>query len=130
MTATLSDAARELIDGKNVATVATIETDGRPQLSVVWVARDGDDVIFSTLIGRRKHRNLLGDPRVTLLIRPEGNPYRYVEIRGTASLTTEGAAELIDTLGMKYTGQPYGNDKPEDVRVTVRVAADRVVEFG
>lgn len=128
--ATLSAAARSLVDGKNVATVATIEPDGRPQQSLVWVTRDGDDVVFSTLVGRRKHANLLRDPRLTLLITPADNPFRYLEVRGTATLTTEGAAELIDTLGVKYTGKPYSADEPGDVRVTVRVTPDRVVERG
>lgn len=124
---TLSDAARALVDGKNLATVATIEPDGRPQQSLVWVTRDGDEVIFSTLVGRRKHTNLLHDPRLTLLITPADNPYTYLEIRGTATLGTEGAAELIDTLGVKYTGKPYTADGPDDVRVNVRVTPERVI---
>jgi PPOX class probable F420-dependent enzyme len=128
--ATLNAAARALVDGKNTAVLATVEPDGRPQQSAVWVTRDGDDVIFSTLAGRRKHSNLVRDPRATLLILDAGNPYHYVEIRGTSTLTTEGAADLIDTLGVKYTGEPYAADKPGDVRYIVRVSPEHVVVYG
>jgi PPOX class probable F420-dependent enzyme len=124
----LSGKARALIDDKSFATVATLQPDGRPQLSLVWVTREGDDLIFCTVAGRQKHRNMLRDPRVTALIYPADDPYAYLEIRGTATLTTEGGAELIDTLSVKYTGEPYGHDKPGDVRVVVRVSPERVFE--
>ncbi|WP_329134959.1 PPOX class F420-dependent oxidoreductase [Streptomyces sp. NBC_01476] len=128
--AALSDSARDLIDANSFATVGTIQPDGQPQLSLVWVARDGDDLIFSTLEGRRKHRNLVRDPRVTVLITLPEKPYAYVEIRGTATMTTEGGDKLIDDLSRKYTGQPYGSDVPGAVRVIVRVSAQHIVEHG
>ncbi|HEY5832462.1 PPOX class F420-dependent oxidoreductase [Streptomyces sp.] len=124
----LSDQARALIDGANVATVATIQPDGRPQQSLVWVTREGDEVLFSTLEGRQKHKNLVRDPRVTLLVHSAANPYAYLEIRGTATIGHEGAAELIDTLGVKYTGKPYDYDEPGDIRIVVRVSAEHIVE--
>jgi PPOX class probable F420-dependent enzyme len=126
--ATLSDTARALVDGKNVATVATVEPDGSVQQSVVWVTRDGDDVLFSTLAGRRKHSNLQRDPRISLLITPADNPYQYLAVRGTATLTTDNGSELITELGVKYTGKPYDADQPGDVRVTVRVTPEHVTE--
>jgi len=90
MTTSLSETARAWLDAKEFATVATIEPDGRPQLSVVWVARDGDDILVSTVIGRRKHLNLERDPRISLLLSPREAPYSYLEVRGTATMTTEG----------------------------------------
>ncbi|MFF7158653.1 TIGR03618 family F420-dependent PPOX class oxidoreductase [Streptomyces sp. NPDC008139] len=128
--AALSDSARALIDDKNFATIATLQPDGQAQLSVVWVTRDGDDVLVSTKEGRRKHLNLLKDPRTTVLVTPVDNPYKYLEIRGTATLTREGGDDLINALSRKYTGEAYGNDEPGDVRVVVRVSADRIVEHG
>jgi PPOX class probable F420-dependent enzyme len=71
----LSDSTRELLDGKNFATVATLNADGAPQASVVCVKRDEDIVLFSTTTGRRKARNLARDPPVAL-----ENPYQSVEI--------------------------------------------------
>ncbi|WP_327289495.1 PPOX class F420-dependent oxidoreductase [Streptomyces sp. NBC_01198] len=128
--AELSQTARALFDGKNFATVATLQPDGSSQLSVVWVTLDGDDVVFSTKEGRRKHLNLVKDPRITLLAMPADNPYAYVEIRGTASMVSEGGDALIDALSQKYTGGPYAGDQPGDVRLVVRVTADRIVEHG
>ena len=53
----LSPAAAALLDGRNYAVLATVNPDGSPQTSVMWVGRDGSDVLFSTVEGRRKHRN-------------------------------------------------------------------------
>ena len=91
----LPELARELIDGQNFASVATIQADGSPQSSIVWVCRDGDDVLFSTVKGRRKYANLLADPRVSLLVTNVANPYRYAEIRGAATVSDDPQAELI-----------------------------------
>ncbi|MBO0877124.1 MAG: PPOX class F420-dependent oxidoreductase, partial [Pseudonocardia sp.] len=85
----LSATARNLVDGVNFATVATLNPDGSPQNSVVWVARDGDAVLFSTTTGRRKARNLARDPRVSLSIHAADDPYNYVEIRGVAEVTRD-----------------------------------------
>ena len=127
MSTTLPGVARAWIDGHEFATIATIEPDGRPQLSVVWVARDGDDLLVSTVKGRRKHANLVRDPRATVLIYPADEPYSYVEVRGRVTLTDDGGAELIQTLSRKYTGQPYEADAPGTERVVVRIRPERVV---
>ena len=82
---TFNEATRSLLDGANFATVATLNPDGGPQSSVVWVKRDGDTVLFSTTTTRQKGRNLAKDPRVTLTIFATRDPYDYVEIRGVPS---------------------------------------------
>ncbi|MEV1020476.1 PPOX class F420-dependent oxidoreductase [Streptomyces sp. NPDC050264] len=131
MTAHLSDELKALLDTKVFINVATIQPDGSPQVSPVWVKRDGDDVLFSTTVDRRKERNLRRDPRVTVLVQPADNPYTYAEIRGIADITTEGGQELIDELSLKYTGKKYAEFNPtsgEDAeRVVVRVRARKVV---
>jgi PPOX class probable F420-dependent enzyme len=76
-------ATRELLDGRNFATVATLNPDGGPQTSVVWILRAGDTVMFSTTAARRKARNLARDPRISLTVFDTANPYHSVEIRGT-----------------------------------------------
>ena len=131
MTTTLSDAAKAWFDSAEFATLATIEPDGRPQLSVVWVSRDGDDILVSTVEGRRKHRNLLADPRCTVLLYPKDSPYAYVEVRGTASLTREGGRELIDEHSHKYRGTDRypGDDGTDNVRVVVRITPDKVIHY-
>ena len=128
MAVQLSAKAKELLDAKSFATIGTLQPNGSPQLSVVWVKRDGDDVLFSTVEGRRKHLNIARDPRVSVIINPAEAPYTYVEVRGEATLTTEGGRELIDELSNKYVGKDYGFDGPEDVRVVVRIRPAKVVD--
>lgn len=119
---TLSDAQRKLLDGQNFATVATLAKDGSPQTSIVWIKRDGDDVLFSTVVGRAKEKHLSRDPRVSVTVLDHENPYLYTEFRGTASLTEEGGDDLINELAQKYTGEDYKGDIGTDnVRVVVRV---------
>lgn len=128
----LSDDLKKYIDDNPVfATVATVQPGGDPQLSVMWVKRDGDDLLLSTTVGRRKERNLRRDPRVSLMINPPDAPYTYAEIRGSAALSTEGAQELIDELSRKYTGKDYATFNPaskdDAQRVVVRVTPEKVV---
>lgn len=124
----LPDAARQLFDGPNFVTVATIDPDGKPQLSIVWAKRDGDDVLFSTIKGRRKYANLVRDGRASALVYPADDPYSYAEVRGAVTLTDDPAAGLINELALKYTGQPFG-DRPGEQRVIVRIVPDRVVMY-
>ena len=79
----LTDEQKALFDAKHFASIATINPDGQPQLSIVWCKVDGDDILVSTVEGRRKHLNLERDNRVSILVQPEGEPYKYVEVRGT-----------------------------------------------
>ncbi|KJY24554.1 pyridoxamine 5'-phosphate oxidase [Streptomyces sp. NRRL S-444] len=132
MSAALSDDLQKIIDDTPVfATVATIQPDGRPQLSVTWLGRDGDDLLISTTVGRRKEKNLRRDPRITVMINPHNAPYTYVEVRGTATVTREGGQELINELSRKYTGKDYADFNPASAddaeRVVVRVTPDKVV---
>ncbi|WP_030758317.1 MULTISPECIES: PPOX class F420-dependent oxidoreductase [unclassified Streptomyces] len=132
MPAALSDDLKKLIDDSPVfATVATIQPDGSPQLSITWLTRDGDDLLVSTTVGRRKEKNLRADPRITVMINPADAPYSYAEVRGTAALTTEGGHELIDALSRKYTGKDYADFNPaskdDAERVVVRVTPRKVV---
>ncbi|MDH6108058.1 PPOX class probable F420-dependent enzyme [Kitasatospora sp. MAP12-15] len=132
MSAELSDDLKKLIDDSPVfATLATIQPDGSPQLSVTWLTRDGDDLLVSTTVGRRKEQNLRADPRITVMINPANAPYTYAEVRGTATLTTEGGQELIDALSRKYTGKAYADFNPasqdDDQRVVIRVTPRKVV---
>ena len=117
----LSEATRRLTDGKNYAVVATINPDGSPQTSVIWVGRDGDDVLFSTIEGRRKHRNMLRDHRVSLSIIDSADPENYVELRGRVTMTLDEGRRFDTELSWKYDGRDPGEDRPGAVRVIVRV---------
>lgn len=124
--ATLSEVQRDLLDSPNYATVATLTADGSPQTSVVWIKRDGDDVLFSTVVGRAKERHISRDPRVSITVINKDNPYQYSEFRGDASLTTDGGFDLINELSHKYLGKDYPGDVGTDnVRVIVRVQVSK-----
>jgi PPOX class probable F420-dependent enzyme len=124
----LPQPARDLFAGPNFVTMATIDPDGRPQLSVVWAKLDGDDLLVSTIKGRKKFANLSRDARASALVFAADDPYRYAEIRGTVTLTDDPPAELINELALKYTGEPFG-DRPGEERVIVRIVPDRVVLY-
>jgi len=127
-TTQLSEQAKALLDGKHFAHLATLQPDGSPQLSITWVDRDGDDILISTVQGRRKQLNIKRDPRVSVVVSSCDAPYNYIEVRGRATLTTEGGRELINKLSHRYQGTDYGDDGPNDVRVTVRVTPMRIID--
>jgi len=81
----LNDATNDLLDGPHTAVLATANHDGRPQSSIIFVKRDGDTVVFSTIKGRLKTRNMARDPRVSLLVLASTG--RYVEICGRGGRT-------------------------------------------
>ncbi len=120
--------ARALFDGPNHVTVATLDPGGRPQLSVVWARTDGDSVLFSTIKGRRKYANLTRDARVSALVFDPADPYTYAEVRGTATITDDPRAELINELALKYTGEPFG-ERPGEQRVIVRIDPSHIVLY-
>ncbi|GAA1318730.1 hypothetical protein GCM10009647_049750 [Streptomyces sanglieri] len=130
MPAALPAELKALLDTPVFVTVATVQPDGSPQVSPVWVKRDGDDLLVSTSVGRRKEQNLRRDPRVSVVVQPFDAPYTYAEIRGTATLTTEGGDELMDELSVKYTGKKFAEFNPsldDAERVVVRITPRKVV---
>ncbi|HLS78174.1 MAG TPA: PPOX class F420-dependent oxidoreductase [Nocardia sp.] len=132
MTTSLPETLKKHIDDERVfASVATVGPNGHPHLTVVWLARDGDDLLFSTTVDRQQGKNLAADPRVTVLINPPDAPYLYAEIRGTATLTPDPERALPDQLSVKYTGKPYAEFNPASAsdgdRVVVRITPRKVV---
>lgn len=132
VTATLPETLKKHIDDTRVfATVAALGPNGHPHLTVVWLARDGDDLLFSTTVDRQQGKNIAADSRVTVLINPPDQPYLFAEIRGIASLTPDPERAMPDQLSLKYTGKPYAEFNPASVsdgdRVIVRVTPRKVV---
>ena len=121
----LSDATLRLVDGKNYAVLATVNPDGSPQTSVVWVGRDGDELLFSTVEGRVKHRNMRRDPRVRVTVIDWSDPENYVELRGRVTITPDHGRRLDTQLSWKYDGRDPGQDRPGAVRVVVRMVVEK-----
>jgi PPOX class probable F420-dependent enzyme len=116
-----------LFDGTNFAVLTTLEPDGRPHSTVVWVKREGDEILFALPRSRRKTANLKQDPRVAVVIFDAANPYESAQVQGTASLHDDPDGVLVDELSHKYTGGPYpGFAGPNPQWVTARITADKV----
>jgi PPOX class probable F420-dependent enzyme len=125
--ASLNDTVKSIVDGKNFATVATLNPDGSPQTSPVWITRDGDDLLISTVAGRLKERNLRRDPRASVTVFDHDNPYNYFEARGTVTFTEEGGFKLINDLSHKYKGTDYtGDEGTDNVRVVIRLTPEKL----
>jgi len=129
MTALLNDEVRRLVSGPNFAILATINPDGAPQTSVLWVGLEGDDLVFSIVDGRRKVRNMRREPRVSVTILDHEDPYNYVEIRGEATIESHGGGELDQQLSWKYDNKPAGHDAPGTVRVVARVRPTKTTGY-
>ena len=76
--------------------LTTMGVDGQPQSSLVWVDHDGECARVNTTLERQKGRNLLANPRVSLLVVDPGDTGRFIQVRGDAELVTDGALEHLD----------------------------------
>lgn len=105
----LDESARQLIASGALGHLATVEEDGSPQVSVVWVGLDGDELVTAHLDGRqRKLANIRRDPRVTLSFEGTGanaiGMRHHLVVHGTAHITEGGAPELLHELAQVYVG--------------------------
>jgi PPOX class probable F420-dependent enzyme len=129
MAISFSEATLRLLDGRNYAVLATVNPDGSPQTSAMWVGRDGTDLLFSTVAGRVKHRNMLRDPRVSVTVLDGADPENYVELRGQVSITPDVGRAVDTALSWKYQGRDPDEDPPGAVRVVVRMVVDKVTGY-
>ncbi len=118
---------RKLLRDPNYAVISTLNRDGSIHSTVIWISAEDDSVAVNSAVGRKWPTNLERDPRVTVLIYESGNPYDYVEIRGTATATREGANEHIDALAKKYLGvDRYPGYKPGEERIKFVIRPEHV----
>ncbi len=124
----LDEKARKLIDGKNFGYLATVMSDGSPQVTPVWVDRDGDYVLVNTAMGRLKQKNSKRDPKVAIAIADASNQYEKVTLRGVVTeQTTDGANEHIDKLAKKYLGkEKYPWRSPSEKRVILKIRPEHI----
>jgi PPOX class probable F420-dependent enzyme len=127
----LPDELRTLLREPSLCYLATVMKDGSPQLTQVWVDTDGEHVVINSVDSHLKVRNIRRDPRVAVTVSNPARPRRFFQIRGTASLSYEGAADHIEQLSQKYNGGPYpwygGRDQ---VRVILTIEADHISAMG
>ena len=125
MSTEIPDSYRDLLQAP-VATLATIDPDGRPQLSAVWFLAEGDEIRTSLNTVRQKVANLRRNPAVNLFILDPANPYRYLEIRGDAELEDDPDYAFADRLGAKYGADVRTFEGPGSTRLVVTIRPTRV----
>ncbi len=125
---TFTPASRAIFDKKVLAHVASLDPDGSPNVSPVWVGLDCDDIVINTALGRAKARNLANDARVAVSLTDPDDPEVSITVRGTVVVfTTEGADEVIDAFAKKYTGaEHFEKNFPGEIRITVKISPDRI----
>jgi PPOX class probable F420-dependent enzyme len=126
--ATLQDpGVRELLAGQNYATISTFNADGTIHSTIIWISAQDGVVAVNSAVGRVWPSNLERGPRVTAVVQEAGNPYHFVEIRGTATGTRDDADEHINQLAKKYIGQDeYPFRQPGEERIKFTIQPDRV----
>jgi PPOX class probable F420-dependent enzyme len=120
----IPDSHQDLLESP-VATFATIDPDGRPQLTEIWFLFECGSVSISLNANRQKTKNLKARPQCSLLILDLEVPQRYLEIRGDAEVTPDDGS-FADRVGKKYGVDLRGYDHPGDQRVIVRIVPHRV----
>ncbi|HUD35768.1 MAG TPA: PPOX class F420-dependent oxidoreductase [Streptosporangiaceae bacterium] len=116
---------RDLLDAQ-VATMATVGPDGRPQLSEIWFLAPDDQICVSLNTARQKTKNLLVNSAVNVFLLDLANPYRYLEIRGDAEVTPDDDYVFADQVGAKYNADLRQHDQPGQSRVKVTIHPVRV----
>ena len=114
------DTHQDLLQAQ-VASLATIGSDGFPQVTETWFLYDGGKLKLSLNGGRLKTRNLQKRPQCSLLLLDLQNPYRYLEVRGTAQIEPDDDYEFARKVGVKYDSDLTQYDQPGDSRVVVTI---------
>ncbi len=128
----IPEAYHDLFDKPTFAHFVTLDPDGQPHSTPVWIGYDDeqDRLLVNTERGRRKARNVAQDPTVAVSMTDPDNPYRFLSISGVVEeITTEGAREHIDELSHRYMGEDYPNPI-ETERILLRIRADEVITGG
>lgn len=132
----IPDSARALLEGPALAHLVTLNPDGSPQVSIIWVGLDGDEIVAAHMAERQKVRNIRRDPRVAISLeantRNERGLVEYLVVHGRARITEGGAAEILQQLAHVYLGPdvkfPPMDDPPAGF--VTRITVERVGGVG
>ncbi|MDQ3840166.1 MAG: PPOX class F420-dependent oxidoreductase [Thermoproteota archaeon] len=118
----------KLFEGRSFAFLATVNKDGSPQVTPTWIDRDNEFILVNTAMGRVKLRNVSRDPRVSISMVDEQNPYSMVTISGKVTEQIyKGADEHIDRLAKRYLDvESYPSHSPEVKRVILRIKPEKI----
>jgi PPOX class probable F420-dependent enzyme len=125
MSTDFPDSHRDLLEAE-FATLATLGEDGGPQLTEVWFLFEDGEVKISLNDSRLKTKNLVARPRCSLFILDLANPFRYLDLRGTARIEPDDDYAFADRVGAKYGADLRDHDGPDDKRVVVTIEPTNV----
>ena len=130
----LSKTLEEFLERPNLGILATLRKDGSPHLTVVWYEYENGEVRISVTDTRVKYKHVLRDPRVSLAVTANEQPYKQVVFEGKAQVTAEGGPELIRRLALRYDGEvegtkyaDYTNNK--DNRLVLHFKPERIMSW-
>jgi PPOX class probable F420-dependent enzyme len=132
----IPESVRAVLESSALAHLVTLDPDGRPQVSIIWVGLEGDEIVAGHLAERRKVRNIRNDDRVALSFETgtlnDRGLVEYLVIHGTARVTEGGAPALLQRLAHTYLGPdvefpPPGAAQPGYV---TRISIDRITGVG
>ena len=127
----LPQSVKKIMQDKAYGHVVTFNADGKPQVTMVWMDVEGDEVLFNTAEGRLKPKNLRRDPRVIISVQDRNDPQSYMVFHGRATVTEPGADDHIDKLAKRFLGvDKYPFRRPGEKRLIVRVKVERIGGYG
>lgn len=131
MSAELTAEDRQLLHAPNYGWIVTLNPDGSPQTSITWVDADETHVFVNTAVGRRKDRNVIGNPRVAIGVQRGADAYRWISVEGVVEERELGpeADAHIDSLARAYDGEAWTPVEGQQ-RVRWRVRPTRIVRYG
>jgi PPOX class probable F420-dependent enzyme len=131
----MPESARQVVESGRLAHLVTINRDGSPHVTIVWVGLDGDEIVIGKLMEDQKVKNIQRDPRVSLSIEAEGDQHgmqNYLVVEGTAEVHAGGAPALLHDLAQRYVGPgttfPPMDDPPEGY--VIRITPSKVRGMG
>ena len=130
MATTIPSSHYNLFTKPIVATLMTLMPDGSPHATVVWCRLNGEEVQFGILDDTQKYINLQVNPQVSLLIVDTNEPYRYIEVRGTTTMSRENASEIIMDIARKYLRPDFDVARAKDKRLIVTITPTKVIPHG
>jgi PPOX class probable F420-dependent enzyme len=128
MTSLTDQPVKDLLEQPNYAVVSTVNKDGSLHSTIVWISAEGETTVaVNSAVGRIWPTNLERDPHVAVVVFEAGNPYHFVEIRGTASSSRDDADEHINALAKKYIdADEYPFRAPGEERIKFTITPEHV----
>lgn len=121
---------RDLLANTLIAILNTVTPEGQPHSSVVWCRLVGDKIQIVTPADAKKVSNIQHNPRVSLLVVDTNNAFRYIEVRGEVSLSTENAIAILREIARDYGYPQYNTGRLVEQRMVITITPKKVITYG